>query len=166
MKKQTLSAILLLCVAAAALTGRSAQAQGAGLTIGGGFGTLLGESRNISTNPDDYNHRLIFATLRLPLTGLELRGERLWPDLPAHEEARAWVGSVVLSFPLGPIVPYAMAGWGDYNFGDPDRSRWSAGFGTRLNLGSIGLFAEASRYNRLESDLFTAGLLVHLGGTR
>jgi hypothetical protein len=154
-----LIAVLLASAASASL----ARAQGP-LTIGAGLGAVLNERREIPASFDDIEHKLVFVSLRLPLTPLELRGEAMWPDDPTNADAHAFIASGVFSIPLGPITPYAQAGWGDYNFGDPSRSKWSAGIGARLQLGMLGIFAEATRYNRMDTDLITAGLTLQPGG--
>ena len=105
-----------------------------------------------------------FAQLKLPIIPFAIRGEGMWPKDPTGSGARAYIVSGVLSIPFVIVTPYAQAGWGDYNFGDPSRSKWSAGLGVRLNLGSLGIFAEATRYNRMNTDLITGGLSLSLGG--
>ena len=149
-------------LSALALSADVAAAQ-AGLRIGGALGAVLNERRDLPTEVDDISHKLAFVQLKLPLFPVALRGEGLWPDDPTADGARAFIASAVLEIPLMIVTPYAQAGWGDYNFGDPDRSKWSAGIGARLNLGNFGIFAEATRYNRMNTDLISAGLSLSLG---
>ena len=149
--------------AALAATTLASSANAQGLTIGAGLGGVLNERRELPSTFDDLSHKMAFVSLRLPLVPLELRGEGLWPKDPTDSDPRAYIASAVLAIPLVIVTPYAQAGWGDYNFGDPDRSKWSAGIGARLNLGSLGIFAEATRYNRMNTDLITGGLSLSLG---
>ncbi len=152
----------MVAVLAATSLARDASAQG--LTIGAGLGGVLNERRDLPSSFDDLSHKMAFASLRLPLLPVEVRGEGMWPNDPTESGARAYIVSGVLSIPLVLVTPYAQAGWGDYNFGDPARSKWSAGLGARLNLGSMGIFVEATRYNRMNTDLITGGLTLSLGG--
>ena len=157
-------ALLSLSFAAIALTATAQSATAQGLTIGAGMGAVLNERRDLPTEVDDLSHKLAFLSLRLPMMPLEIRGEGLWPDDPTDDGPRAFIASAVLSIPLVIVTPYAQAGWGDYNFGDPERSKWSAGIGARLNLGALGIFVEATRYNRMNTDLITGGLSLRTGG--
>jgi hypothetical protein len=159
--RKTLLVPAFVAILAATATARDAAAQG--LTIGGGLGAVLNERRDLPTTFDDVSHKMAFVSLRLPLVPLEIRGEGLWPDDPTNSDPRAYIASAVLAIPIVIVTPYAQAGWGDYNFGDPDRSKWSAGIGARLNLGNLGIFAEATRYNRMNTDLITGGLTISFG---
>jgi hypothetical protein len=160
-KRLILSAAVTMLLTIWAAPPASAQA---GITIGAGLGAVLNERRDLPDNFDDLNHKLAFIALRLPFLPVEFRGEGLWPDDPSRSGARAYIASAVFSIPLVIVTPYAQVGWGDYNFGDPDRSKWSAGIGARLHLGSFGIFAEATRYNRMNTDLITGGLFLRTGG--
>jgi hypothetical protein len=141
---------------------RPAEAQ-ATLTIGAGLGAVLNDRTELPTSMDDVSHKLAFASLRVPLMPVEVRGEAMWPSAPYADGSRAYIVSAVLALPLPVVTPYAQAGWGDYNFGDPTREKWSVGIGARLNLGTLGIFAEATRYNRIDTDLITAGLTLSAG---
>ena len=151
-------------IAALAATSVARDASAQGITIGAGLGGVLNERRELPSSFDDLTHKMAFVSLRLPLLPVEVRGEGMWPKDPTQSGARAYIVSGVLSIPLVIVTPYAQAGWGDYNFGDPDRSKWSAGLGARLNLGSLGIFVEATRYNRMNTDLITGGLTFSTGG--
>jgi hypothetical protein len=153
---------LTIAVAAATL-GAAPTVQAQQLILGGGLGGVLNERRELPTTVDDLSHKLAFVALRAPFLPLEVRATGLWPDDPVNQDARAYIVSGVLSLPIGPVTPYAQAGWGDYNAGDPAREKWSAGIGARLSLGTLGIFAEATRYNRLNTDLITAGLTISTG---
>jgi hypothetical protein len=152
-----------LALAAAAVFARTADAQG-GLTFGAGVGGVLNERRDIPTTSRDLNHGLAFVGLSLPTLPLELRGDLLLRDDRTSGQQRAVIASALFNVPLPLVTPYAHAGWGDYNFGDPSRDKWSYGVGLRLNLGAAGLFAEGTHYQRMDTDLVTAGLTVCVGG--
>jgi hypothetical protein len=152
---------LLAAVASMALS-RQADAQ-ASLTVGAGLGTVLNDRTELPTNMDDVSHKLAFLSLHVPVLPIGVRGEAMWPSAPFADGSRAYIVSAVLSLPLPLVTPYAQAGWGDYNFGDPEREKWSAGIGARLNFGTLGIFAEATRYNRIDTDLITAGLTLSTG---
>lgn len=145
------------------LAAGASEARAQRVTIGAGLGGVLNERRDLPDELDDLNHKLAFASLKLPMIPLALRVEGLWPDDPTNDNARAIIGSAVLEIPLVIVTPYAQAGWGDYNFGDPDREKWSLGLGARLNLGTLGIFVEATRYNRMPTDLISAGLALSFG---
>jgi hypothetical protein len=161
-KNRVLGAALALSLAFGA---GSVHAQGAGLTIGAGMGAILNENRDLPDDFDDLTHKLGFVSLRIPMFPIGLRAEGLWPGDPFEDGPRAFIASGVLALPLPVLSPYAQLGWGDYNFGDPERSKWSAGVGVQLNLGTLGIFVEATRYNRMNTDLITGGLTFRTGGS-
>jgi hypothetical protein len=131
-----------------------------GVTVGVGAGGFLESERQPPTTLEELNHRVIFASLRVPVLPVELRGELMWPEQRTDQKERAYVVSAVYSIPLLFLTPYAQAGWGDYNYGDPSRSRLSMGIGARLHVGPTGFFAEATRYHRLGRDIVTAGVIL------
>jgi hypothetical protein len=154
------SAVVLV---AASVVVRDAAAQ-AGISVGAGVGGALNERRFIPTAARELNHLLAFVGLGVPVIPLELRGELMLRDDYTGGVQRAWIATAVYRFPLPVITPYAQLGYGDYNFGDPARSKLSYGMGVRVNLGGAGLFAEGIHNRRMDADLFTAGFSLRVGG--
>ncbi len=98
--------------------------------------------------------------LDLPLLPVAFRGDISVAGSDLAGGTRNVSASVVAPLRLPVVQPYAMLGYGIYDWGKAAETRGiSYGAGLRLQLGGLGLFAQVRRQEKLDRSVGTVGLV-------
>ncbi len=148
------SVIALLALLAAARPA-SAQSGGISLWLGAGHPVTRDSIPMTLKNLDLYGA----LQLDVPLLPLALRGDVSVGDADFKNGQRNASASLVLPLRLPIIQPYAMVGYGVYDWGKSYEARgMSYGGGVRLHLSRLGVFAQVRRHEPLNRSVGTIGL--------
>ncbi|MEP6835157.1 MAG: outer membrane beta-barrel protein, partial [Gemmatimonas sp.] len=133
-----------------------AQAQGllsAGVGVGGAVG---GRHRDSGQNG---RHGSAYVLLHVPVFPIGLRVDGLLTKSATDKTMTAVLADAVYTLPIPVVQPYALAGYGKYDFGKDDaKSGWNAGVGVRVRTSIVAIYAEARRHQRIGRDLLTIGI--------
>lgn len=98
--------------------------------------------------------------LDVPVLPVALRGDISFGGSDFSRGTRNVSASVIAPLRLPIIQPYAMLGYGIYDWGKEAEFRGiSYGAGLRLQLGGLGLFAQVRRHQKLDRSIGTLGLV-------
>jgi len=98
--------------------------------------------------------------LDVPVLPVALRGDISFAGSDFSRGTRNVGASVVAPLRLPIVQPYAMLGYGIYDWGKEAEFRGiSYGAGVRLQLGGLGLFAQVRRHEKLDRSIGTLGLV-------
>ncbi|MBK6306290.1 MAG: hypothetical protein IPF87_05240 [Gemmatimonadetes bacterium] len=145
---------LLMCAAFPA----AAHAQSRAISL------WLGAGRTVYKDSISFSPRNLDAhgavQLDLPLFPVALRGDVTFAGGDFREGRRNVIASAVVPLRLPVIQPYAMAGYGIYDWGKGGEERGlSYGAGVRLQLGGLGLFGQLRRHEPLDRSVATLGVV-------
>ncbi|MEO6446154.1 MAG: hypothetical protein ABIZ91_19130 [Gemmatimonadaceae bacterium] len=110
----------------------------------------------------DLNNLDAYGALQLdmPLFPVALRADINFAGSDFQRGRRNVIASAVLPLRLPVIQPYAMLGYGIYDWGKANEERGiSYGGGVRLQLGAFGIFAQARRHDSLKQSIGTVGVV-------
>ncbi len=135
----------------------SASAQGI-LSFGVGAGVGVGDE-DAGGSDGSHFHGLGYLQLKPPLFPVGARGDLILIEGGGEGGPIAVALSAVGNLPLPLITPYALAGWGTYGVAEDDaQGGWNLGFGVRVALPGLGLFAEGRKHQRFDRNVITIGL--------
>lgn len=98
--------------------------------------------------------------LDIPVLPLALRGDISFAGSDFSRGTRNVSASVVAPLRLPIVQPYAMLGYGIYDWGkDVEFRGINYGAGVRLQLGGLGLFAQVRRHEKIDRSIGTLGLV-------
>ena len=153
----------LLLGAAAALalvagTPARSQAQSRAISLWLGAGRVVRQD-SVSFSPHNLD---AYGALQLdlPMLPFALRGDVMLAGGDWRNGRRNLVASAVLPLRLPVITPYAMGGYGIYDWGKAGEQRGlSYGAGVRLQLGGIGVFGQVQHHRPLDRSVGTLGVV-------
>lgn len=124
----------------------------------------LGVGRPVRSDSISFSTRNLDAygavQLDLPLLPVALRGDVGFAGGDFREGRRNVIASAVLPLRLPVIQPYAIAGYGIYDWGKALEDRgMSYGAGVRLQLGAFGLFGQVRRHEPIDRSIGTIGVV-------
>lgn len=124
----------------------------------------LGAGRQVAHDSDSFSFKQLDAygalQLDVPLLPVALRGDISIAGSDLARGTRNVSTSVIAPLRLPVIQPYAMLGYGIYDWGKAAETRGiSYGAGLRLQLGGMGLFAQVRRHEKLDRSMGTIGLV-------
>lgn len=124
----------------------------------------LGAGRPVRSDSISFSTRNLDAygavQLDLPLLPVALRGDVTFAGADFREGRRNVIASVVLPLRLPVIQPYAIAGYGIYDWGKALEDRGiSYGAGVRLQVGGFGIFGQARRHEPIDRSIGTIGVV-------
>ncbi|MEP7384545.1 MAG: hypothetical protein ABI910_22920 [Gemmatimonadota bacterium] len=124
----------------------------------------LGAGRQVAHDSVSFSLRKLDAygavQLDIPLLPVALRGDISFAGSALSSGTRNVSTSVILPLRLPIIQPYAMLGYGIYDWGKSAEARGiSYGAGVRLQLGGLGVFAQVRRHEVLDRSMGTLGLV-------
>ena len=98
--------------------------------------------------------------LDLPLLPVALRGDVSIAGGDLRDGTRNAIASAVFPLRLPLVQPYAMVGYGTYDWGKSFENRGvSYGAGVRVQFGGLGAFVQARRHEHLDRTIATLGLV-------
>ncbi len=148
---------LFALIAVLVVSSSSASAQSP-LSIWGGIGRpVTRDSVSLSLkNIDAYGA----LQLDIPLLPFAVRADIEFAGSDFKKGQRNVTASAIIPLRLPIVQPYAMLGYGIYDWRKANEDRGvSYGAGVRLQLGSLGLFAQARRHESLKRTVGTVGLV-------
>jgi hypothetical protein len=124
----------------------------------------LGVGRPVRSDSISFSLRNLDAygalQLDLPLLPVALRGDVSFAGGDFRQGRRNVIASAVLPLRLPVIQPYAMAGYGIYDWGKALEDRGiSYGAGVRLQLGGFGVFGQVRRHEPIDRSIGTIGVV-------
>jgi hypothetical protein len=124
----------------------------------------LGAGRTVDKDSISFSLRNLDAygavQLDLPLFPVALRADVTFAGGDLRDGRRNVIASAVVPLRLPVIQPYAMAGYGIYDWGKSGEERgFSYGAGLRLHLGGFGLFGQLRRHETLDRSVATLGVV-------
>lgn len=124
----------------------------------------LGAGRPVRSDSISFSTRNLDAygavQLDLPLLPVALRGDVTFAGADFRQGRRNVIASAVLPLRLPVIQPYAMAGYGIYDWGKAGEDRGlSYGAGVRLQLGGFGIFGQVRRHEPIDRSIGTIGVV-------
>lgn len=124
----------------------------------------LGAGRQVARDSVSFSLKQLDAygavQLDVPVLPVALRGDISFGGSDFSRGTRNVSASVIAPLRLPVIQPYAMLGYGVYDWGKDDEFRGiSYGAGLRLQLGGLGLFAQVRRHEKLDRSMGTLGLV-------
>lgn len=124
----------------------------------------LGAGRQVASDSVSFSFKQLDAygavQLDVPVLPVALRGDISFAGSDFARGTRNVSASVIAPLRLPVIQPYAMLGYGIYDWGkDAEFRGISYGAGLRLQLGSLGLFAQVRRHEKLDRSMGTLGLV-------
>lgn len=98
--------------------------------------------------------------LDLPMLPFALRGDVSFAGGDLRDGTRNVIASAVIPLRLPIVQPYAMVGYGAYDWGKPLEGRGvSYGAGVRVQLGGLGVFVQGRHHRHLDRTIATLGLV-------
>lgn len=126
------------------------------LWVGAGRQVMADSSRGSPRSLDAYGA----LQLDVPLLPFALRGDLAVVGTDIRTGRRNAIVSAVFPLRLPIVQPYAMVGYGVYDWGRAGEDRGvSLGAGVRLQLGGVGLFGQVRRHQALDRNIATLGLV-------
>lgn len=124
----------------------------------------LGAGRPVRSDSISFSTRNLDAygavQLDVPLLPVALRADVTFAGADFRQGRRNVIASAVLPLRLPVIQPYAMAGYGIYDWGKAGEDRGiSYGAGVRLRLGGIGIFGQVRRHEPIDRSIGTLGVV-------
>ncbi|MFN8667055.1 MAG: hypothetical protein U0164_07580 [Gemmatimonadaceae bacterium] len=124
----------------------------------------LGAGRVVRQDSVSFSPRNLDAygavQLDLPMLPFALRGDVTFAGGDWRNGRRNAVASAIMPLRLPVVTPYAMAGYGIYDWGKAGEKRGlSYGAGVRLQLGGVGLFGQVRHHNPLDRSVGTIGVV-------
>ena len=124
----------------------------------------LGVGRPVTTDSVSFSLKNIDAygalQLDMPLLPFAVRGDIEFAGSDFRKGRRNVTASAIVPLRLPIVQPYAMLGYGIYDWGNTNEERGvSYGAGVRLQLGGLGLFAQARRHEPLKRSIGTIGIV-------
>ncbi|MCC6929636.1 MAG: hypothetical protein IT359_11655 [Gemmatimonadaceae bacterium] len=124
----------------------------------------LGAGRAVKQDSVSFSPRNLDAygavQLDVPLVPFALRGDVTIAGGDWRNGRRNAVASAVVPLRLPVVTPYAMAGYGIYDWGKAgERRGLSYGAGVRLHLGGLGVFGQVQRHDPLDRSVGTIGVV-------
>ena len=124
----------------------------------------LGAGRAVTADSIDFSLKNLDAygalQLDIPLLPVALRADVSFAGGDVQKGTRNVTASAVLPLRLPVLQPYAIAGYGIYDYGKPGEKRGiSYGAGVRLQATGLGLFVQARRHRVLGGTIGTVGII-------
>lgn len=129
----------------------------------GGLSLWLGAARPLGMDslPMTLRNTELYAAVQLdvPLLPIGVRGDVSFAGGDLRDGRRDATASAIFPLRLPIVQPYAMVGYGVYDYGsDLEERGVSYGGGVRLGITRLGIFAQLRRHQPLDRTIGTIGL--------
>ena len=124
----------------------------------------LGVGRPVTTDSVSFSLKNLDAygalQLDVPLLPFAVRGDIEFAGSDFQKGRRNVTASAILPLRLPVVQPYAMLGYGIYDWGKTNEERGvSYGAGVRVQLPGLGFFVQARRHQPLKRSIGTIGIV-------